>query len=228
MRRPLDGSPQITTKHGTWGMGYFGQHIGTDYGVGRGTRVLAPASGVVRSISYGGASGANAGYWLEVEAEGKWRRFGHLQAVHVAVGQRFTEGQHIGDSGATSGYPGAGAHLHYDVRKIGTAWNQAFTYYDDPEIELSQSVKPASGVPKVDSSVVGRVLYLKPHVAKWRVYHVNQQPLIGKEIYFLSPATYGGLSYRIEQVAPFPQTVRIVTRDRGLVNIYVDGDAEIR
>lgn len=87
---------------------------------------------------------------------------------------------------------------------------------------------PAPASPKVHAGVVGKTLYLKPHVQKWRVYALNQQPIIGREIYYLSPAKYGGLSYRIERLAPFYQTVVIRTNDRGYVNIYVDGDAEIR
>jgi surface antigen len=87
-------------------------------------------------------------------------------------------------------------------------------------------VKPTTGAPKVDGSVVGRTLYLKP-VPSWKVYQVGSRPprtAIGT----LAPAKYGGLQYRILGVDVAPQTVIIQTQTFGRVAIYVDKDAEIR
>lgn len=90
------------------------------------------------------------------------------------------------------------------------------------------AVQSVNGVPQVGPSVVGRILWLKPHVARWRVYPTNKVPKVGNEKAFVCPAQFGGLSYKILAVAPYPQTVTIKTEMFGVVNIYVDADAEIR
>jgi hypothetical protein len=82
--------------------------------------------------------------------------------------------------------------------------------------------------PKVDASVVGKTLYLKPYVKRWRVYPPDKEPRIGNEKAFVCPAEFGGLSYSILAVTGYPQVVRIKTQMFGECNIFVDGDAEIR
>lgn len=222
MRRALDGNPQITNPHGAAGWGHFGKHLGYDYGARTGTPVFAPVGGTVNMVTSGGSGGT----MIQLDG-GYWHRFLHLNTVHVRVGQRVTEGQHIADSGATGNV--TGPHLHHDVRRAGTAWNAAYEYYVDWEAKLREAAQPTTaGAPVVNSEVVGKTLYLKPTVDKWRVYRIDTQPKVGSELAFLNPAKYGGLSYRINGVSQHAQTVQIQTQMFGNVNIYVDKDAEIR
>lgn len=222
MRRPIDGSPRITSRHGqVTGMGLFGRHLGYDYAVPTGTPVKASVNGTIRMI----ASGGSGGNQIELDGGGYWHRFLHLQKAVVAVGQYVREGQIIGYSGNTG--ITTGPHLHHDVRRP-SPWNQSFDNYIDWEAKLAAIVTPpVPGVPNVSGSV-GKILYLKPHVDKWRVYPTTVCPKAGLEKAFLNPKKYGGLSYRILAVAPCPQTVEIQTTYFGRVRIYVDADAEIR
>ncbi len=47
-------------------------------------------------------------------ADGKYTLYGHLSQPLVAAGQRVTEGERIGLSGATGN--ATGPHLHFEVR----------------------------------------------------------------------------------------------------------------
>lgn len=128
MRKPLDGSPRITTKFKEKGYGSLGAHLGTDYAVPVGTPVYAPVNGLIRSVSTGAAGGRT----IELAGEdGRWHRFLHLSGFHVPAGARVSEGQLIGRSGATGQV--TGPHLHWDVRSPNTAWNASLDNYVDPE-----------------------------------------------------------------------------------------------
>lgn len=85
-----------------------------------------------------------------------------------------------------------------------------------------------NGAPQVSTNVVGRILWLKPHVDKWRIYPLNVVPKIGNEKNFVRPSQFGGLAYKIIGVTGYPQTVVIQTEMFGTVAIYVDSDAEVR
>jgi murein DD-endopeptidase MepM/ murein hydrolase activator NlpD len=133
-RRPLDGKPRITTKFGTKGMGSFGRHLGTDYGVPVGTPIFAPCSGLVavRKETSGKGSG---GKQFELHSDdGWWDRLLHLNNFVVQQGSRVTQGQLIGYSGATGDV--TGPHCHHDIRRAGTRWNESFSFYTDPEALL--------------------------------------------------------------------------------------------
>jgi hypothetical protein len=89
----------------------------------------------------------------------------------------------------------------------------------------------ATGSPHDDR--IGRTLYLHP-VAQWSVYRRGQEPIRSKRIGYLIPKNYNhgingapGLTYQIVGVSQYPNTVSIVTDSYGLVDIYVDNDAEI-
>lgn len=86
---------------------------------------------------------------------------------------------------------------------------------------------PRSGGGPIDKSVVGRILYLKPHVSRWRVYKVGSVPP-RKEIAYLNPKKYGGLNYSILALDRASRSVIIQTQMFGKVSIYVDGDAIIK
>ena len=89
-------------------------HAGIDLAASTGTPVQASAAGVVRfagnAIGYGHSVILDHGAGVE-------SRYGHLQTVGVARGQRVERGQPIGLSG-NSGRSTA-PHLHYEVRVDG-------------------------------------------------------------------------------------------------------------
>ena len=95
-----------------------------------GDTVVAAASGTVSRVA--NAGNVSYGRWIEINHGGGWStRYAHLSAQSVKVGQRVTRGQKIGNVGNTGG--SSGAHLHYEVRRNGTAvratFNGAGAYY---------------------------------------------------------------------------------------------------
>lgn len=156
-RRALDGSPKINTRHGQSGFGYFGKHLGYDYGVPTGTPVKAPVSGKIRSVSSGGAGGNI----IEMEGGGLYHRFLHLQTFHVKTGQQVNEGQIIATSNNTG--TTSGSHLHHDTRKP-SAWNASFNNYVDWEKIIAAAPLPPSG--GLDMPAVGARIQLIPTITR--------------------------------------------------------------
>ena len=93
-------------------------HAGIDLAATTGTPVKATAAGVVRFA--GNAEGYGHSVILD-HGSGVESRYGHLQTVGVARGQRVERGQPIGLSG-NSGRSTA-PHLHYEVRVDGRPVN---------------------------------------------------------------------------------------------------------
>jgi murein DD-endopeptidase MepM/ murein hydrolase activator NlpD len=85
-------------------------HPGIDISVPRGTRVAAPADGVVvfcgTKGGYGNIIAIDHGY-------GTVTRYGHLDGFNVRPGQRVKRGDVIGFSGNTG--RSTAPHLHYEV-----------------------------------------------------------------------------------------------------------------
>ncbi|HET9696605.1 MAG TPA: M23 family metallopeptidase [Terriglobales bacterium] len=85
-------------------------HRGVDISTGFGTRILAPADGVVVFV------GEMNGYGRLVEVDhghGIITRYGHMSAFAVADGQHISRGQTIGYVGLSG--RSTGPHLHYEV-----------------------------------------------------------------------------------------------------------------
>jgi murein DD-endopeptidase MepM/ murein hydrolase activator NlpD len=85
-------------------------HAGVDLAAAPGTPVKATAPGTVRF------AGSAAGYGTSVLLEhghGVESRYGHLQSIAVAMGQRVERGQLVGLSGNTG--RSTAPHLHYEV-----------------------------------------------------------------------------------------------------------------
>lgn len=122
MRKPLN-SWYITNPHLAPGYGVFGVHMGLDLRASIGTAVYAPGAGTVKIVDNVGLK------LLEVLIEGKLHRFLHLSKNIMSVGQTFSEGQVIAYTGNTGG---VAAHLHWDIRKNGTAWNRSKNDYYSP------------------------------------------------------------------------------------------------
>lgn len=103
------------------------RHIGLDLRAQSPKPVYAPGTGVVTD-SYKSASGNQV---IEMRINGLLWRFQHLsERLFLTKGAKVTEGTKIGMSGNTGGVP---YHLHFDVRKDGTAWNSNLSNYYDPE-----------------------------------------------------------------------------------------------
>jgi murein DD-endopeptidase MepM/ murein hydrolase activator NlpD len=86
-------------------------HRGVDISTDYGTRVLAPADGVVSFADF------YSGYGRMIEIEhghGYITRYGHLSAFAVHNGQSIHKGQVIGYVGLSG--RSTGPHLHYEVR----------------------------------------------------------------------------------------------------------------
>ncbi len=99
-------------------IGRRAMHSGLDFSGPRGTAIQATADGtVVRA-------GRNGGYGRMVELQhdnGLTTRYGHMSRIEVTPGQRVERGQIIGRVGSTG--RSTGPHLHYEVRRKGTALN---------------------------------------------------------------------------------------------------------
>ena len=86
-------------------------HVGVDISSPYGTKVLAPADGIVifaePRAGYGNVIVIDHGFGITT-------RYGHLSAFKVKEGQRVKRGDVIGYVGSTG--HSTGAHLHYEIR----------------------------------------------------------------------------------------------------------------
>lgn len=93
-------------------------HRGIDIGAPSGTRIIAAADGYVRLAAWHG------GYGLTViidHAGGYSTLYAHNSRNLVSVGQRVNRGDHIANIGSTG--QSTGPHLHFEIRRNGTAIN---------------------------------------------------------------------------------------------------------
>ena len=93
-------------------------HKGVDVGVPRGTTVVAMRDGTVTK------AGVGTGYGNVIyirHDDGYETRYAHLTSFNVRAGTKVKQGQVIAKSGNTG--VGSGPHLHFEIRKGGTALN---------------------------------------------------------------------------------------------------------
>lgn len=227
MRRPLDSYIKITSTHGqATGMGVFGRHLGNDYSVAVGNSVKAPVNG---RITQSAKSTALGNYYEIVEAgNNRIHRLAHLSTRKFAVGKIVAEGEEIGTSGNTG--ITTGPHVHWDIRRAGTAWNASFDNYYNPEILVAPAPPiPAPGVHPY-AWAVGKNLHIKKTVRTWNLYVRNTNIIAG----VVRPMDNGGLNYLIRGVSTRLNRVVIKSASAGvnqpgnLVDCPVDGDAEIK
>lgn len=86
-------------------------HNGMDYRGARGDEVIATAEGVVAFAAYS-SSGFGKMVTL-VHANGFKTRYGHLDSIHVELGEFVKKGQKLGEIGSTG--VSTASHLHYEV-----------------------------------------------------------------------------------------------------------------
>jgi murein DD-endopeptidase MepM/ murein hydrolase activator NlpD len=111
---------------------------GTDYGCGYGTIVVAAGNGVISDLK---TSNSNAtGRYCTVDMDdGRRTRTLHMAEIWVGVGQRVTQGQHIGLSGA-SGY---GDDWYYGPHAHQTLWScYCYNFCADCTIDFHTHVGP--------------------------------------------------------------------------------------
>jgi len=92
-------------------------HEGIDVTAPMGAPIIAPASGIVRSVSRNEPGYGNS---LEIDhGNGIVTRFAHCSRIAVRAGQRVTRGQVVATVGNTG--LATGPHLHYEVHVNGKA-----------------------------------------------------------------------------------------------------------
>lgn len=163
MRRPVHTYTKISQSHGASAPGtHFGKHLGCDYAGEEGRDVLAPVSGTIVQ-SYLSTVAGNT-YELKEDGNGRLHRLMHLKTRPLGTGTHVNEGQVIASSGgakgaAHSGTSSTGPHVHWDVRKAGTAWNASFDNYYNPEALLTPAPapQPPAGVPDTSKVTAFRV-----------------------------------------------------------------------
>jgi len=101
-------NPQIYSQFGLPG------HNGIDFGISKGTMVLAAASGKVVRIGY---DEKGYGNYILLDHGGYQTLYGHLSKVLVGSGAEIVQGDGIGLSGNT-GFS-TGPHLHFELRVPG-------------------------------------------------------------------------------------------------------------
>ncbi len=90
-------------------------HAGIDIGVPTGTRVSAPADGVVMVAGWAGECGIK----IQINHGGGWdTRYCHNSQALVRVGQAVKAGEAFALSGNTGGFS-TGPHLHFEIRQNG-------------------------------------------------------------------------------------------------------------
>lgn len=91
-------------------------HAGIDFRAGIGTHILATGAGTVIK------AGWNGGYGRMVEVDhgnGLTTRYAHMSRVLVKEGETVETGEALGEAGSSG--RSTGPHLHYEVRKGGSA-----------------------------------------------------------------------------------------------------------
>lgn len=87
-----------------------GPHIGHDWAIEIGTKVMAGENGIVEKAYYSNSYGYNV---LINHNNGIKTRYAHLSKLNAKVGQKVNKGDIIGFSGSTG--DSTGPHLHFEV-----------------------------------------------------------------------------------------------------------------
>lgn len=112
-------------------------HMGIDIGAGMGATVVAAEGGTViasnnsctHNFGKSGSCGCGGGFGNYVMIDhggGRSTTYGHLTAASVSAGQTVSKGQVIGTVGSTGW--STGAHLHFETRQYGSAYNPMSEY----------------------------------------------------------------------------------------------------
>ena len=86
-------------------------HTGIDIAVNEGTVFIASMSGTVETVS----SVGDYGNHVKIVNEDVMTLYAHCKTIYVKQGDEVTQGQQIGEVGATGNV--TGPHLHFEIRK---------------------------------------------------------------------------------------------------------------
>lgn len=117
--KPVSGV--ITSRFGgRWGR----QHTGLDIGAPKGTKIKVAAGG---TVIFSGTSGAYGNVVKISHGNGIKTYYAHCSKLYVKKGQKVSAGEVIAAVGSTG--RSTGNHLHFEIRKNGTALNpQKYVY----------------------------------------------------------------------------------------------------
>lgn len=113
---PVTGGYTIAARFGQVGP-WARYHTGMDFSAPVGTRIHAPASGVVLNAGSGPASGWAGTYVAIRYADGTQSLSAHMSSVSVSVGQTVSPCQVVGAVGMTGRT--FGPHLHFEIYPAG-------------------------------------------------------------------------------------------------------------
>jgi murein DD-endopeptidase MepM/ murein hydrolase activator NlpD len=123
VQTPIAGAGAVTSNFGNRTDPFLKRaafHAGMDFRATTGTPVLAAAGGTITF------AGNNGGYGKMVEIDhgnGFSTRYAHMSQIGVTVGQSIAGGESVGFSGSTG--RSTGPHLHFEVRRAGSALDPA-------------------------------------------------------------------------------------------------------
>ncbi|MDO5555365.1 MAG: M23 family metallopeptidase [Clostridia bacterium] len=86
-------------------------HTGIDIAANEGTAFIASMSGIVETVS----SVGDYGNHIKIANGDVITLYAHCKTIYVKQGDKVTQGQQIGEVGATGNV--TGAHLHFEIRK---------------------------------------------------------------------------------------------------------------
>ena len=113
---PLPGSA-ITSRFGSRSGGF---HLGQDMAKATGSTIKAADGGIVIFTGWSGSYG----YMVDIDHGGGFTtRYAHCSDIYVSVGEKVYQGKAIAAVGSTG--VSTGPHLHFEVRKYGSAVNPA-------------------------------------------------------------------------------------------------------
>lgn len=122
---PLRGHWFVWPASGTittpFGYGSEGFHPGIDIGMLRSLDVSAAAPGVVIAVGYTTGFEGYGNIVLVDVGSGLQTLYAHLESMRARVGEHVVPGQLLGIAGCTGSC--TGTHLHFEVRRDGTAVN---------------------------------------------------------------------------------------------------------
>lgn len=196
-------------------------HVGVDWAQSGRVLVVASEDGVVTRTGTMGTYGKVVFIVHEINGQTYETVYAHLDEIYVNEGERVNQGETIGLMGSTGN--ATGQHVHFEIHR--GRWNSSRSNAVNPLNYIGEPL-PKEQVEEVPSSVASAftekedfLLHLPATADSWRVYELDDQPVRGNEVAFLSPSKFGGLTYEVQgEVEPY--TYIIDTRDFGRVKIY--------
>jgi murein DD-endopeptidase MepM/ murein hydrolase activator NlpD len=114
--RPVSG--KVSSRFGELSKRRVSYHTGLDISTSNGTPIAAAASG---TVTFSGWKGSYGNLLVITHGNGVQTYYGHCSALYVSAGTEVSQGQIIAAVGSTGN--STGAHLHFEVRLNGTAYN---------------------------------------------------------------------------------------------------------